>query len=164
MFTKQLSAYEAPPCTGGICRAFFSNVSINEWEVKMKILVGYDLSNVAKEALELAKKHAKAFDAKVYVVRSLAQSREMKLEDIQKAEQELENIRRSFRDEGIACKTEAIVSSISPGEDLVQFAQEKEIDEIVIGVRRRSKVGKLLFGSNAQYIILMARCPVVSVK
>ena len=130
----------------------------------MNIMVGYDRSNVAKEALELAKKHAKAFNAKVYVVRSLAQSREMKLEDIQNAEQELENIRRSFRDEGIGCKTEAIVSSISPGEDLVQFAQEKEVDEIVIGVRRRSKVGKLIFGSNAQYIILMARCPVVAVK
>ena len=130
----------------------------------MNILVGYDRSNVAKEALVLAKKYAKAFDAKVYVVRSLAQSREMKLEDIQKAEQELENIRRSFRDEEIACKTEAIVSSISPGEDLVQFAQENEIDEIIIGVRRRSKVGKLLFGSNAQYIILMAQCPVVAVK
>ena len=130
----------------------------------MKIMVGYDRSNVATEALELAKKHAKAFDAKVYVVRSLAQSREMKLEDIQKAEQELENIRRSFRDEGMACKTEAIVSSISPGEDLVQFAQENEIDEIIIGVRRRSKVGKLIFGSNAQYIILMAQCPVVTVK
>jgi nucleotide-binding universal stress UspA family protein len=130
----------------------------------MNILVGYDSSNVAKEALVLAKKYAKAFDAKVYVVRSLAQSREMKLEDIQKAEQELENIRRSFRDEGIECKTEAIVSSISPGEDLVEFAQENEIDEIIIGVRRRSKVGKLLFGSNAQYIILMAQCPVVAVK
>ena len=130
----------------------------------MKILVGYDSSNVAKEALVLAKKYAKAFDANVYVVRSLAQSREMKLEDIQTAEQELENIRRSFRDEEIACKTEASVSSISPGEDLVQFAQENEIDEIIIGVRRRSKVGKLLFGSNAQYIILMAQCPVVAVK
>ena len=127
-------------------------------------MVGYDGSNVAKEALDLAKKHAKAFDASIYVVRSLAQSREMKLDDIQAAEQELENIRRSFRDEGIACKTEAIVSSISPGEDLVQFAQENEIDEIIIGVRRRSKVGKLLFGSNAQYIILMAQCPVVAVK
>ena len=130
----------------------------------MKIMVGYDQSNVAKEALKLAKKHARAFDAKVYVVRSLAQSREMNRDDIQKAEQELETIKRSFRDDGIECKTEAIVSSISPGEDLVQFAQENEIDEIVIGVRRRSKVGKLLFGSNAQYIILQASCPVVAVK
>lgn len=130
----------------------------------MKIMVGYDRSKVAKEALELAKKHAKAFDAKVYVVRSLAQSREMKLEDIQEAEQELEKIRRSFRDEGLECKTEAIVSTISPGEDLVQFTEKKEIDEIIIGVKKRSKVGKLLFGSNAQYIILMAPCPVVAVK
>ena len=130
----------------------------------MKIMVGYDQSNVAKEALELAKKHAKAFEAKVYVVRSLAQSREMKREDIQKAEQELETIRRSFRDEGIECKAEAIVSPITPGEDLVQFTKEREIDEIIVGVKRRSKVGKLLFGSNAQYIILMAQCPVVAVK
>jgi nucleotide-binding universal stress UspA family protein len=53
---------------------------------------------------------------------------------------------------------------MSPGEDVVQFATDNEIDEIVIGVRRRSKVGKLLFGSNAQYIILQAECPVVAVK
>ena len=130
----------------------------------MKIMVGYDQSNVAKGALELAKKHAKAFGAKVYVVRSLAQSREMKREDIQKAEQELEKIRRSFRDEGIECRAEAIVSPVSPGEDLVQFVNEREIDEIIVGVKRRSKVGKLIFGSNAQYIILMAPCPVVAVK
>ncbi|MGD8963050.1 MAG: universal stress protein [Desulfobacterales bacterium] len=130
----------------------------------MKIMVGYDQSNVAKEALKLAKKHARAFDAKVYVVRSLAQSREMNRDDIQKAEQELETIKRSFRDDGIECKTEAIVSSISAGEDLVQFVKDREIDELIVGVKRRSKVGKLIFGSNAQYIILMAPCPVVAVK
>ena len=106
----------------------------------MKIMVGYDRSNVAKEALEVAKKHAKAFNAKVYVVRSLAQSREMKLDDIQDAEQELEKIRRSFRDQGIECTTEAIVSSISPGEDLVQFTEVKEVDEIIIGVKRRCEL------------------------
>jgi nucleotide-binding universal stress UspA family protein len=88
----------------------------------------------------------------------------MKREDIKKAEQELDTIRRSFRDEGIVCKTEAIVSSITPGEDLVQFVKDREIDEIIVGVKRRSKVGKLIFGSNAQYIILMAPCPVVAVK
>ena len=42
----------------------------------------------------------------------------------------------------IECETEAIVSSISPGEDLVQFTKKKEIDEIIIGVKSRSKVGK----------------------
>lgn len=130
----------------------------------MKILVGYEKSAVAEEALALAKKHAKAFDAKVYLLTSLTRSHELQLEDIQKSERELKNLRTQFTTEGIACETHAIVSAVSPGEDLVQFATDNEIDEIVIGVRRRSKVGKLLFGSNAQYIILQAACPVVAVK
>ncbi len=130
----------------------------------MKILVGYEKSAVAEEALALAKKHAKAFDAKVYLITSLTRSHELQLEDIQKSEGELKNLRTQFKKEGIACETHAIVSAVTPGEDLVQFATDNEIDEIVIGVRRRSKVGKLLFGSNAQYIILQAPCPVVAVK
>jgi nucleotide-binding universal stress UspA family protein len=137
---------------------------MNKREVKMKILVGYEKSAVAEEALDLAKKHAKAFDAKVYLLTSLTRSHELQLEDIQKSERELEHLRTQFTAEGIACETHAIVSAMSPGEELVQFATENEIDEIVIGVRRRSKVGKLLFGSNAQYVILQAECPVLAVK
>ena len=130
----------------------------------MNILVGYDKSNVANEALVLAKKHAKAFNAKVFLLTALAQGPDLKLEDIQKAEHELDRLRITFKEDGIPCETHAIVSSLTAGEDLVQFAQDNEIEEIVIGVRRRSKVGKLLFGSNAQYIILQAPCPVVTVK
>ena len=130
----------------------------------MNILVGYDKSNVANEALVLAKKHAKAFNAKVFLLTALSQGPDLKLEDIQKAENELERLRISFKEDGIPCEVHAIVSSLTAGEDLVQFAQDNEIEEIIIGVRRRSKVGKLLFGSNAQYIILQATCPVVAVK
>ena len=53
---------------------------------------------------------------------------------------------------------------MSPGEDLVRFAQEQGIDEIVVGVKKTSAVGKILFGSNARYVILHAPCPVVSAK
>jgi nucleotide-binding universal stress UspA family protein len=51
-----------------------------------------------------------------------------------------------------------------PGEDLVKYAKENQIDQIVVGIRRRSKVGKLVFGSTAQYVILEAPCPVLTVK
>jgi nucleotide-binding universal stress UspA family protein len=131
----------------------------------MKILVGFDNSNVAKDALKLAQEHAKAFHAEIHVLRSVAQSRELKFEDIEKAEKELEkNVQTYFEGSGLSFESHLIVSSLSSGEDLVRFAERKKVEEIFIGVRRRSKVGKLVFGSTAQFVILEAPCPVVSVK
>ena len=130
----------------------------------MKILVGYEESRVADAALKLAHKHAKAYGADLFIVTSLEQSPTLKKEDINRAENRLEIISKPFNADDIPCETRAIVSYQSPGEDLVSFAKEQGVDEIIIGVKRRSKVGKLVFGSNAQYVILEASCPVVSVK
>jgi nucleotide-binding universal stress UspA family protein len=47
---------------------------------------------------------------------------------------------------------------------LVALAEETAADMIVIGLRRRSPVGKLVLGSNAQRILLDATCPVLAVK
>lgn len=130
----------------------------------MKILVGYDGSAPAKEALELARKHAAAFGAAVEVVTSLEGGAGNQREDIEKAERGLEWACSLFVDKEILCKTHLLVRGMSPGEDLVEFAREHKVSEIVVGVKRRSKVGKLLLGSTAQYVILNAHCPVVTVK
>lgn len=47
---------------------------------------------------------------------------------------------------------------------LVQVADADHVDLIVIGLRRRTPVGKLLLGSNAQRVLLEASCPVLAVK
>jgi nucleotide-binding universal stress UspA family protein len=52
----------------------------------------------------------------------------------------------------------------SYAEALVALADETAADMIVIGLRRRSPVGKLVLGSNAQRILLDATCPVLAVK
>jgi nucleotide-binding universal stress UspA family protein len=130
----------------------------------MKILVGYDGSKVAGDAVKLAKKHANAFKAGIYIVTSLEQGPGLTKEDIDKAENRLDKLRTSFKVDDIPCETQAFVSYQSPGEDLVNYAKYNDIDEIILGVRRRSKVGKLVFGSTAQYVILEAPCPVVAVK
>jgi nucleotide-binding universal stress UspA family protein len=57
-----------------------------------------------------------------------------------------------------------LIRGISPGEDLVRYAIEQKIDEIILAVQRKSKVGKMIFGSTAQHVILNAPCPVVTVK
>ena len=130
----------------------------------MKILVGYDGSKVAADAVKLAQKHGHAFKAEVIILTSLEQSATLKKQDIDKAESKLEKLQTALKVDDLPCTTQTSVSYESPGEDLVRFAKENDIDEIIIGVRRRSKVGKLVFGSTAQYVILEAPCPVVAVK
>lgn len=133
-------------------------------EFGMKILVGYDGSNAAKEALSVAKKHAKAFGAEIFVISSMIGGPEVPRQEFEKAEGELRYSQCYFLDDKIPCTTRFLVRGMTPGEDLVRFIEENGIDEVVIGIRRRSKVGKLLFGSTAQYVILNAKCPVVTVK
>ena len=130
----------------------------------MKILVGYNDTKVTEDVLKLAHKHALAFKADVVIVTSLEQSAALKKEDIDKAESKLENLKKPFTADDIVCETHTSVSYQSPGEDLVRFAKDNDIDEIIIGVKRRSKVGKLVFNSTAQYVILKAPCPVLAVK
>ncbi len=130
----------------------------------MKILVGLDKTKIANEIIKLARKHAKAFNADVHIMISLKQSPELKKSDIDNVDNELEKIVKSLKADGIKCETQAAVSVQSPGEDLVQFVTDNDIDEIIIGIRKKSRVGKLLFGSTAQHVILNAPCPVVSVK
>lgn len=130
----------------------------------MKILVGYDHSKAAENALNHALKLARVFNAQIHILTSLEQGPALKKEDIEKAESRLEKVKKPFRTAGIECETHTSVSYQPPGEDLVRYADINAIDQIVVGVRRRSKVGKLVTGSTAQYVILHAACPVLSVK
>jgi nucleotide-binding universal stress UspA family protein len=130
----------------------------------MKILVGYDGSAPAKEALKLARSHATVFGATIDVITSMEEGAGNQQQDIEKAERGLEWAKSLFVEKGISCATHLMIRGLSPGEDLVSFAKDNNADEIIVGVKRRSKVGKLIMGSTAQYVILEASCPVVSVK
>lgn len=52
----------------------------------------------------------------------------------------------------------------SPADELIDLADQMGVDLIVVGVRRRSAIGKFVLGSNAQHIILDAHMPVLAVK
>jgi nucleotide-binding universal stress UspA family protein len=71
---------------------------------------------------------------------------------------------RKATDSGVKCEKHLLMRGNATGEDIVSFAKENRADLIVIGVKKRSKVGKLMFGSTAQYVILEADCPVLAVK
>ncbi|NLD81255.1 MAG: Universal stress protein family protein [Deltaproteobacteria bacterium ADurb.Bin151] len=131
----------------------------------MKILVAYVGGlDVDKAVLEVARKHAKAFNATLYVASSMERVSEKERPDLDKIEKQLDYVKETMKTEGIACETHVLVRGLTPGEDIVDFAKDHKMDEIIIGIEKKSKVGKLFFGSNAQYIILESPCPVVSVK
>jgi nucleotide-binding universal stress UspA family protein len=130
----------------------------------MKILVGYKGTNVGRDLLEQAVKQAKAFNGEVHVVTSMFSGEESELEAIKEAEKNLEGAKQFLDAQGIKNDVHLLVRGQYPGEDIVHFAKEHDIDEIIIAVKSRSKVGKILFGSTAQYVILKAECPVISIK
>lgn len=130
----------------------------------MKFLLGYDGSNAAMDALKLAIKHAKVFGAELYVIRSLTGGSEEMESKIRTANEQLEFVEAYVKNAEVPCETHLMIRGLTPGEDLVRFAKDEKIDTIVIGVKRRSSVGKLLFGSNARYVILNAPCPVLSTR
>jgi nucleotide-binding universal stress UspA family protein len=131
----------------------------------MKILVAYVGGlDVDKAVMDVARKHAKAFNATLYVASSMERVSEKERPDLDKIEKQLDYVKETMKTEGIACETHILVRGLTPGEDIVDFAKDNKVDEIIIGIEKKSKVGKLFFGSNAQYIILESPCPVVSVK
>ena len=65
---------------------------------------------------------------------------------------------------GAAFEIEQLVRGRDAAEELVDAAARVRASVLVIGMRRRSPTGKLLFGSQAQRVLLEAECPVLAVK
>ncbi len=130
----------------------------------MNLMVCYDGSKAAKAALEVAKSRAKNFGAKIFLVTSMISGPQVPRDEFVNSEKELEKVKRQLSKEDIKCETTLSVRGLETGEGLVMFARENEIDEIIIGIKKLSKVGKFIFGSTAQYVILEAPCPVLTVR
>jgi nucleotide-binding universal stress UspA family protein len=137
----------------------------------MKIVVGYVEAPESKAALERAVAEAQAHSGELHVVRILVlradetpdEARE--LAEAGAADREdLERLADRLRADGIATHPHVATTTQQPSEALLDIAREQQADMIVLGLRRRSRVGKVLFGSTLQEVLLEAECPVLAVK
>jgi len=112
----------------------------------MKILVGYNGGEVGS------------------IVTSMEGGASEKQSDIIAAEQGLDFAGKLMEDSGIEYDVQQSVRGLSPAEDLVKFAEENEIDQIFLGLKKKSKAQKAILGSTSRYVILKAPCPVTTIK
>jgi nucleotide-binding universal stress UspA family protein len=130
----------------------------------MRFLVAYNGSKEAKSALALARGYAKLFRASVIVMTSMEGGAGETADEVGKAEYELNWARNFLREEGIACDVQSFARGLTPGEDIVRYVEENGVDQVYVGIEKKSKTRKLFMGSTAQYVILKAPCPVICVK
>jgi nucleotide-binding universal stress UspA family protein len=79
-------------------------------------------------------------------------------------EAELAGVRERAEAAGVPADVRHPETGLDAAEDLLTIVEEVGADLVVIGLRRRTPVGKLVLGSNAQRILLDAGCPVLAVK
>lgn len=130
----------------------------------MTIVVGYIPTPEGKAALEAAVSEAKERRRRLVVVNSHKGGASFDGDDAIATEEALSAVEQELKEAGVEFVIRELVRGNDPTDDLISVAHEMDASLIVIGLRRRTPVGKLILGSNAQKLLLEADCPVLSVK
>lgn len=143
-------------------------------EIK-KILFPTDFSEGSSLALDYAVDMANRYEAKLYVVHVLYDmgtavgwyiphpSMDELSKDIEKsAEKELS---RFGLEESRSLKgVERLVLKGVPHTEIIKFANDNQIDLIIMSTHQRKGMGRILFGSTAAQVVRFAPCPVLAVR
>ncbi|HKJ57350.1 MAG TPA: universal stress protein [Nitriliruptoraceae bacterium] len=130
----------------------------------MHIAVGFLHTDEGRAAFEAAASEALLRDATLIVVHSMKGGERDEQEIAFDHDRALRDAEADLAERGVTYEVKRYARGKTPSEDLLRTAKDLDVDLLVIGIRRRSPVGKLLLGSNAQDIILHADCPVLAVK
>jgi nucleotide-binding universal stress UspA family protein len=127
------------------------------------VVVGYIRTPEGEAALDAAVEEVRRRSGRLVVVHSSKGGSEDASEVVDDR-QALDELSERLTAEGIDVHVQDLARGNDPANDIVEVAEQENAAVIVIGMRRRSPVGKLLLGSNAQTILLNAECLVLAVK
>jgi len=133
-------------------------------EIGSPIVVGYVETAEGRAALDRAIAEASQRGARLIVINSHKGGTSLDRDTAMELDENMDEVHTILHEAGIEHEVRQLVRGVDPADDLVAVADEVDADLIVIGLRRRSPVGKLILGSNAQQVLLEASCPVLAVK
>ena len=128
----------------------------------MTVVIGYVPGPVGSAALAAGLREAQLRGTRVVVLNT---SRGDALVDARFVQGDaLEALRTELDASGVPWELHQPVRGRDVVEEVVELVEETGADLVVLGLRRRSAVGKLLLGSAAQRLLLEVPCPVLAVK
>lgn len=128
----------------------------------MNIVTGYIPTPEGIAAVDHAIAQAKAFGAHLTVVNTGKDGNYA--DPVFASGQDLDALTAQLRAEEIEHDVLQPTDGSTAAASILGAAEQVDADLVVIGIRRRSPVGKLITGSTAQAVLLGAECPVVAVK
>jgi nucleotide-binding universal stress UspA family protein len=134
-----------------------------------KIVVGYDETEASKRALERAAQLTKAFDSELTVLsvapvmlNAARSAGPLDPTDMpEKHQEELDRAREYLESEGVSAKFQAAVGE--PADTIVELAQDRGADLIVVGTRDHSFAGRLFGQSVSESVAHKAHVDVMIV-
>lgn len=127
----------------------------------MAIVVGYLATPEGRAALDAAVVEAKQRGKRVVVV--VSSRPDEPADQRAEVEAELARVDAALAADGTAHEIR-LLDGGDVADDLISTAEDVSAELVVIGLRRRSPVGKLILGVNAQRVLFDAPCPVLTVK
>ena len=125
----------------------------------MAVVVGFIATAEGRAALEAAIEEAKLRSQRLLVL--VHGGRDAESDAIEEA---MEEARSTIDPSGVGYEVRHLQRGKDVAEALVHTAIDTDAELIVIGIRRRSPLGKLILGSNAQRILLESPCHVLAAK
>lgn len=128
------------------------------------IVVGFIFTKEGYAAVDRAVEEAKLRGSKLVVVHSMLGGGHDDGEDYIESASAVDDLSKRLDGLGVEFCTHEFVRGNTPAEDLMKAVADHDSELVVIGIRKRSTVGKVLLGSNAMEILHDTKVPVLCVK
>ncbi|MDV3294276.1 MAG: universal stress protein [Brachybacterium paraconglomeratum] len=125
-----------------------------------KILLAYVPSATSEAAFDFAVEEAERRDASLLVLAS------ERAPDPRKARGVTDQrpLQERLEETGLGFELRTVPKRDDPADDILDAVEHDDIDLVILGIRKRTPIGKILLGSTSQRVAIESPVPVVMVK